>query len=238
MYRLFNEFAHRYDLHTPPGHYQHDQRFVISEALRVAPSSCRLLDVGCGTGVFLEAALDAGIEGYGIDAAPGMVNVATQRLGEGRVRLQRMQEISEERAYHVVCALSWTIHYCESKDQLDDVLRRCYEALLPNGLIILQVANDEQMTGEVNVEREPGPSGEPEDTLFVYRFHPLFDADHRVIADYVYASCAHRELLSEEHELQFANSSTIAQALRRAHFQDVKIANSTSISPFVIGRMG
>src|ERR1700722_16664061 len=115
MYRLFHEFANRYDLHTPPGHYKHDHAFVIGEALRVAPANCRLLDVGCGTGVFLEAALAAGIDGYGIDAAPKMVEVARKRLRGDRIGLQRMQEISEHKMFDVVCALSWTIHYCETE---------------------------------------------------------------------------------------------------------------------------
>src|ERR1700712_5355021 len=106
MYRLFHEFAHRYDIHTPPGHYQHDHAFVISEALRVAPTNCRLLDIGCGTGVFLEAAIAAGIDGHGIDSAPEMIDVAHRRLGDERVRVQRMQEISEEKAYDVICSLS------------------------------------------------------------------------------------------------------------------------------------
>lgn len=235
MHQLFHTFAHRYDLHTPPGHYRHDHAFVIKEALRVAPENCRLLDLGCGTGVLLQAAIDAGIDGHGIDASPEMIAVAKGRLGGNRVRVQRMQEISNENAYDVVCALSWTIHYCETGADLDGVIRRCSRALRTSGLILLQVANDERMTGAVNVDCEPGPSGEPDDTFFIHRFRPLHDAQHRVIADYVYASRAHRELLSEEHELKFANPSVIADALRRGGFQRVDVIDAASISPFVVG---
>ncbi|HVF59749.1 MAG TPA: class I SAM-dependent methyltransferase [Thermoanaerobaculia bacterium] len=235
MYRLFHEFAHRYDLHTPPGHYQHDHAFVISEALRVAPSTCRLLDIGCGTGVFLEAAIAAGIDGYGVDASPEMIDVARQRVGGHRVRVQRMQEISDEDSYDVVCSLSWTIHYCEAQSELDDVAGHCHRALRAGGHLFLQVASDQHMTGVVNVDREAGAAGEPDDTLFIHRFRPLHDAEHRVIADYVYASRAHRELLSEQHELRFANPSIIVGALYRAGFQGLSVTNTTSLSPFVIG---
>jgi SAM-dependent methyltransferase len=235
MYQLFHKFAHRYDLHTPPGHYKHDHAFAIGEALRVAPTSCRLLDIGCGTGVFLEAAITAGIDGHGIDAAPEMVDVARQRLGNDRVRVQRMQQISDENRYDVVCALSWTIHYCETEPDLNDVVARCRRALRVGGLLLLQVANGDQMSGAVNVEREVGPSGQPDDTFFIHRFRPLHDTEHRVIADYVYASRVHRELLSEEHELRFANPLLIADTLRRTGFQEVAVVNSASIAPFVIG---
>jgi SAM-dependent methyltransferase len=236
MYQLFHKFAHHYDLHTPPGHYKHDHAFVIGEALRVAPANCRLLDVGCGTGAFLEEAVAAGIDGYGIDAAEEMIDVAQQRIGDGRVRVQRMQDISDENEYDVVSALSWTIHYCETEAELNEVVVRCRGALRDGGLLLLQVANDEQMTGEVNIERGPGPSGEPDDTCFVHRFRPIYGPEHRVLADYVYASVTHRELLFEEHELRFANPFTIATALRRAGFRGVDVVNSTCISPFVIGQ--
>jgi SAM-dependent methyltransferase len=237
MYRLYHEFAHRYDVHTPPGHYKHDHAFVIEQALRVAPVGCRLLDVGCGTGVFLEAAIAAGIDGHGIDSAPEMIDVASQRLGGDRVRVQRMQEIADVGAYHVVCALSWTIHYCETEAELDDVIRRCRDALMPAGLLILQVANDEVMTGAVNVDREPSPSSEPDDTFFIHRFRALHDPQHRVIADYVYANRTHRELLSEQHELRFANTSVIANAVRRAGLSDVRVVSLTPITPFVISNI-
>jgi SAM-dependent methyltransferase len=235
MYKLFHQFAHRYDLHTPPGHYQHDHAFVIREALRIAPASCRLLDVGCGTGVFLELAIAAGIDGHGIDAAPEMVDVAQRRIGSGRVRVQRMQEISEENAYDVVCSLSWSIHYCETKVDICDLVRSCRRALRRGGLLLLQVANDERMTGAVNVDCEPGPSGEPDDTYFIHRFRPLQDADHRVVANYVYASRAHGEILSEEHELRFANPSMVTGAMLQSGFEEVSTINGVSISPFVRG---
>lgn len=235
MHKLFHEFAHRYDLHTPPGHYQHDHAFVIKEALQVPSVNCRLLDVGCGTGVFLEAAISAGIDGYGIDASSEMIEVSRKRLGKDRARIERMQDISDKNAYDVVCALSWTIHYCESEAQLEDILNRCHGALRTGGLILLQVANDDRMNGAVKVDCEPGPTGEPDDIYFIHRFLPLFDPDHGVVADYVYTSCALSELLYEQHELRFANPSIVADALRRTGFQEVRIVNPTSVSPFVAG---
>jgi SAM-dependent methyltransferase len=236
MYHLFTEFAHRYDLHTPPGHYQHDHATVIGEALRHTPLNCRLLDVGCGTGVFLEAAAAKGIDGYGIDAAPAMVERARERLGDpDRIRVQRMQEISDQNQYDVICSLSWVIHYCESEKELDDVVLRCYHALRSSGLLILQVANDQQMNGSVNVDSERGPSGEPDDTLFLYQFRALHDPEHRVIAHYVYASRTHRELLTENHELRFGNPVIVSASMSRAGFRKVSVINSNSLSPFVIG---
>lgn len=233
MYRLFHDFAHRYDLHTPPGHYKHDHAFVISEALRVAPENCRLLDVGCGTGVFLQAALAAGIDAHGLDVAPEMIEVAAGRVGAERVRVERMQDIDEVAAYDVICSLSWTIHYAESLAQLEDIIARCRRALRPGGLLILQVANDEAMTGAVNVDVEPGPAGEPDDTFFIHRFTPLRDVEHRVNAEYVYASRANGELLVERHELRCASPVVVADILRSAGFTEVAVVNSSAIAPFI-----
>jgi SAM-dependent methyltransferase len=236
MYHLFHEFAHRYDLHTPPGHYKHDHAFVIEKALETAPSNCRLLDVGCGTGAFLQAAIAAGIDGYGIDAAPEMIGVARQRLGDDRVRVQRMQDISEIELYDMICALSWTIHYCQTEAELRDVLQRCRRALKPGGMLLLQVANDEKMTGEVNIDREPGPLGEPDDTFFIHRFLPQRNKTHRVIAEYVYASRAYNELFSDHHILEFSNPSVITEALLQSGFREVSAIEITAVSPFLVAK--
>jgi SAM-dependent methyltransferase len=236
MYDLFEAFAHRYDLHTPPGHYKHDHAFVLDRAAAVAPAG-RIFDVGCGTGAFLEKALAAGFDPYGADAAPGMVEVAAARLGPGRVRLERMQDFAEEEAYDVVCALSWTIHYAETAAEMDDVVRRCAAALRPGGMLLLQAANAPMMTGAVRVDREPGPAGEPDDTLFIHRFRPLGDGEQGVEADYVYASQALGELLTERHHLRFCDPEVVAEAMRGAGLGAVGVVDPKSLSPFVVGRM-
>jgi hypothetical protein len=135
----------------------------------------------------------------------------------------------------VICALSWTIHYCETDLDLGRIVARCRRALRARGVLIVQVANVECMTGAVNIEHLGVSSGQPDDTFFIHRFRPLHDAQHRVIAHYVYASHPHQELLSEEHELRFANPLVIGDALRSAGFQEVVVINSESIAPFVIG---
>lgn len=237
MYDLFEKFAHRYDLHTPPDHYKHDHAFVLERASAVAPGG-RLFDVGCGTGAFLEKALAAGFDAYGADSAPGMVEVAAARLGASRVRLERMQELAEQGAYDVVCALSWTIHYANDAEELCDVVRRCAAALKPGGLLILQAANAPLMSGAVRVDREPGPGGEPDDTLFIHRFRPLGDAEQGVEADYVYASQALGELLTERHHLRFCDPEMVAEAMRGAGLAGVEVVDAKSLSPFVVGNVG
>jgi SAM-dependent methyltransferase len=236
VHDLFEAFAHRYDLHTPPEHYKHDHRFMLEQAGAVMPGG-RLLDIGCGTGAFLEKAISAGFDAYGTDSAEAMVRVATKRLGPGRVRHERMQDLAEHEAYDIVCALSWTIHYAETAAELDDIVRRCAVALKPGGRLLLQVANARRMTGAVRVDREAGPAGEPDDTLFIHRFRALGGGEAGALANYVYASQALGELMSEQHHLRFCEPEVVVAAMQKAGLGEVVVVDPGSLSPFVAGIM-
>jgi hypothetical protein len=129
-------------------------------------------------------------------------------------------------------------HYAAHLDELHDTVRRCAAALRPGGLLVLQAANAPLMTGAVRVDREPGPAGEPDDTLFIHRFRPLGDAEQGVEADYVYASQALGELLTERHRLRFCDPEVVAEVMRWAGLREVEVVDPESLSPFVVGRKG
>jgi SAM-dependent methyltransferase len=239
MYRLFSEIAHRYDLHTPPEHYRHDHAFVLQEAAALG-SPCRLLDVGCGTGVLVEKALQVGMLARGIDASPAMIRVAETRVGKDAVAVRRMQEIDEEGAYDLVVSLSWTLNYCEGRAELVDVLRRMRRALRMGGRVLLQVAHAANVAGEEMEDREPGPGGQAEDVVFRYRFVRLEGEEMPMRAEYVYACRSHNEVVEEKHTLRMADAGEVAQCARAVGFDGVEVYDSWrgdplrgSASPFV-----
>ncbi len=241
MYRLFNELAHRYDLHTPAHHYQDDHVFAVEWARRWG-RPCRLLDVGWGTGVFLEKARAAGIDAVGIDASPGMVRAAETRLGAGAVSLLRMEEVDARQAYHAIVSLSWSLNYCAGYEALSEVLRRFHRALLPGGGLLLQVAHAAHTDGRLMEDREAGPGGEPDDVIFLYRFQPTGGPEDGLLAEYVYACKSSRELLHEQHPLSVADARAVAERVRQAGFTEVSLFDSFrqdtfvgSPSPFIVG---
>ncbi|HKU75032.1 MAG TPA: class I SAM-dependent methyltransferase [Pyrinomonadaceae bacterium] len=239
-YALFGSAAERYDWHTPPHHYKHDHAFVLS---RLPPSPCRILDVGCGTGVFLEKAVAAGFDAMGLDASPQMVEIASRRVGPDRVRQCQMQDISLEEKYDAIVSLSWSFNYVNSFAEAEDVLNRFYKALGPKGQLILQIAHAPNATGEVNEDREPGPDGQPEDILFLYVFNRVEESRGELMAKYVYGCKTRKELLFEEHKLGAADVLEVARISSCVGFQNVEVFNSwrgepleQSISAFMLAR--
>lgn len=241
-HKLFGEAAARYDLHTRPDHYQHDHRFVIDEIRRTSPQA-RVLDVGCGTGVFLERARAAGMSVEGVDLSREMVSVAAARLGPGVVRAEAMQDLEAAETFDAVVSLCWSFNYCASADEAEDVLSRFFRALAPGGLLVLQVAHAPNATGRLMEDWETGPDGQVRDVQFLYRFTRLDDGEPRLLAHYVYACRSLDELVAEEHTLSVADARLVASLARRSGFADVHLYGTwrreplaSSVSPFVVAR--
>lgn len=241
--RLFGEFAARYDLHTPPGHYRPDHEFVVEELRRFGPSA-RVLDLGCGTGALLESLRGAGLEGYGIDVSPGMVAVAEQRLGPGVVRVGRLQDLDEREAYDALLSLSFPFNYCADVPEARETLAGFHRALRPGGLLLLQVAHAANAPDRLLEDWEPGPAGE-RDVQFLCRFLAVSgDVGDvpSVRAQYVYSCRSLNELLYEEHVLNIADVNLVAGLLRDAGFSEIRIYDNcrrepllNALAPYVLG---
>jgi SAM-dependent methyltransferase len=67
----------------------------------------RVLDVGCGSGVFLRAAVDRGATACGLDASAPMVEHALERVPDADIRVGDLQFLPyEDDAFDVVTAFS------------------------------------------------------------------------------------------------------------------------------------
>jgi len=221
MHKLFDAFAHRYDLHTPPDHYQHDHQLVLELARERGPA-CRVLDIGCGTGVLVQKALEAGFDAYGLDASDAMVAAARQRVPLERVRAQRMQNLDDLDRYDLIVSTSWSIHYCADEADLFDILRRIRRALVQRGTVLLQVAHRPNLREEWCEDLEAGPGGVPEDVSLRFRFRRDEAVPDGLLADYAYRCKSNGEALQETHILRVVDATSVARLARDAGFLNVQ----------------
>ena len=227
-YALFGRLADRFDRHTTPHHYQDDHAFVLE---RLGEPG-RVLDIGCGTGVFLEKAVSAGFDAIGIDAAPEMVSIAADRVGEERVRVERMEALKEKNAYDGVVSLSWAFNYVQSFTEAHDVLERLFQALRPRGRLILQIAHAPNAAGTLGEDRETGPDGQEDDVIFLYRFSSYPERPGVLQAQYVYGCKSMHELFSEEHRLGAADANEVSALASQIGFEDTELLDSWRGEPF------
>ncbi len=111
------ETARRYDawFQTPSGN------FVLKQEIRLLEHMTsdwprrgqRLLEIGCGTGVFLEVMHRAGFEITGLDAAPAMLEAARARLGQAAdLHLGRAEHLPFEDKKFDFCVLLTVLEFC------------------------------------------------------------------------------------------------------------------------------
>jgi SAM-dependent methyltransferase len=94
----------------------------------------RLLDVGCGTGFFIEAALEGGFDPAGIELSPVAVGLAQPSV-RGRITCGDVNSLlaTDARQFDVVTAFDIIEHTFDPAAFLDDIGR----VLAPGGLLVV-----------------------------------------------------------------------------------------------------
>jgi SAM-dependent methyltransferase len=143
---------------APPGDYLRGTGAVIARASRLVEPVLvprlrslvaerrprRILDVGCGTGVYLIHAAAAGpqLTGLGVDLDATVVGLARQRLADGglaerfEVRHADIRTIQLPAASFDLVLLLQNIYYF-AEDQRPNLLRRLHGLLAPGGTLML-----------------------------------------------------------------------------------------------------
>ena len=120
----------------------------------------RVLDIGCGTGVFLRLAADQGAAVWGIDAAEALIELAAARVPEASLRVGEMQSLPyEDDTFDVVNGFN---SFFFAQDMVAS-LREAGRVAKPGGRVVIQVwgppeRNDLEAMKEIARELMPAPS--------------------------------------------------------------------------------
>jgi SAM-dependent methyltransferase len=111
---------------------------TYEEAIRrvgIAPGQ-RVLDIGCGSGVFLRAAADRGARVFGLDGAERLLAVARERVPEADLRVGDMQCLPyDDDSFDVVTGFN---SFFFAADMVD-ALREAGRVARPGAPVVIQV---------------------------------------------------------------------------------------------------
>jgi SAM-dependent methyltransferase len=136
----YDGLAPAYDFFTA-GH-DHAAWAEILERLarREGLAGRRLLDVGCGTGNALAPMLERGYEAVGVDASPGMLAVARQKLGDDvELMVADMRSLPALGAFDLVWSVADAVNYLLSDEELVSAFESFRRNLAAGGVVVFDV---------------------------------------------------------------------------------------------------
>ncbi|WP_299955747.1 class I SAM-dependent methyltransferase [uncultured Modestobacter sp.] len=136
LWRFYDRVADEFRAHAEDNAYNaHYDRPAVLDLLGDVAGR-RVLDAGCGPGLYAEALLARGAEVIGFDASAAMVELARARVGNrARIDLARLDQplpYPDDAVDLVVCALA--IHYVEDRQAAFTELHR---VLRPGGAAVV-----------------------------------------------------------------------------------------------------
>lgn len=97
----------------------------------------RILDIGCGTGVFLEVAMSQGWDVYGIEISTKAVELAAEKVGSARVSKDLFSIDESQSSFDVICMWAMIEHVPNPVDYF----KKAFALLRPGGIFALSTVN-------------------------------------------------------------------------------------------------
>ena len=117
---------------------EEQQTPTYEEAIRRVgiTAGARVLEVGCGSGVFLRLAADRGAEVYGLDASDALIAIARTRVPEGNLRVGELQTLPYDDDFFDVVAGFNSFFFA---DDMVAALREAGRVAKPGAPVVIQV---------------------------------------------------------------------------------------------------
>jgi SAM-dependent methyltransferase len=135
---------------------------AVLQRVEVAPGQA-VLDVGCGSGVFLRMAADLGARASGLDAAEGLIAIARRRLPEADLRVGDMMRLPwADDAFDLVAGFNSFFF----ADDMTAAVREAGRVARPGAPVVIQVWGQPErcdLTPMLRAVRKlrPGPDAAP-----------------------------------------------------------------------------
>jgi len=135
---VYTEAADIYDvIYRPLRDYEGTSRRIADLVRARRPRAATLLDVGCGTGLHLEA-LRSSFACEGLDIEPAMVERARARCPGVPVHVMSMDRIDLPSTFDVVACLFSSIAYVRTVDRMRETVARMAGHLAPGGVVLVE----------------------------------------------------------------------------------------------------
>ena len=186
-----------------------------------APGATTLLEVACGTGLYLEQ-LQGRFDVTGFDLSAGMLAVARERLPDVPLHEGDMRTMTLAARFDVVACLGSSIAYLLTNDDLERTFRRFAEHLADGGVVVVEpwLQPDAWMDEHVGLEVFEGDgikvcrmTSDARDGVHVtMRMHHLVGIPGRPVEHFVEAHPV-RFFTIDEHLAAFAEAGLEAEFL-------------------------
>ena len=137
----YDEFAAGFEEHATRAPYNalYDRPAVLELVGDVEGK--RVLDAGCGPGLYLAELIDRGAAVIGCDSSPAMVELARSRIGEnGETRVHSLEDPFEWLDDHSVDLAISTLVYHHITNRID-LLREMRRVIRPGGSLVLSTTH-------------------------------------------------------------------------------------------------
>ena len=125
---------------------------LVGELFAGLPKGAKVLDVGCGTGEHLLRAVDHGLQAFGVEPAPAMLEVARRNVPTADIKQGVATDLPYAEASFDLVIMVEVLRYLDRPDT-EKALREARRVLKPGGQLFVTLVNRWALDGFYVLQR-------------------------------------------------------------------------------------